>query len=123
MDRVTQPDYHRAPMAAPDDRQRILIVEDEPNIASFARMYLEAAGFQVTLAARGDEGLRLAEQDSPHLVILDLMLPGMDGYEITKRLRHDGHTPIIMLTARDDAGDAERLPGHPRGDDVRVVTR
>ncbi len=92
-------------MGPPDDRQRILIVEDEPNIASFARMYLEAAGFHVAVASRGDEGLQMAEADSPHLVILDLMLPGMDGYEITKRLRRNGHTPIIMLTARDDAVD------------------
>ena len=105
LDRASAPHYHRAPMAPPDDRQRILIVEDEPNIASFARMYLEAAGFHVTVAARGDDGLRLAESDSPHLVILDLMLPGMDGYEVTKRLRRSGHTPIIMLTARDDAVD------------------
>ena len=105
VDRATRRDYHRAPMGPPDDRQRILIVEDEPNIASFARMYLEAAGFQVAVASRGDEGLQMAEADSPHLVILDLMLPGMDGYEITKRLRRNGHTPIIMLTARDDAVD------------------
>jgi DNA-binding response OmpR family regulator len=97
--------YHRAPMSPPDDRQRVLIVEDEPNIASFARMYLEAAGFDVALAARGDDGLRMAEEEPPHLVILDLMLPGLDGYEVTKRLRQKGQTPIIMLTARDDAVD------------------
>jgi DNA-binding response OmpR family regulator len=97
--------YHRAPMPPPDDRQRVLIVEDEPNIASFARMYLEAAGFEVALAARGDDGLRMAEEEPPNLVILDLMLPGLDGYEVTKRLRQQGQTPIIMLTARDDAVD------------------
>jgi two-component system alkaline phosphatase synthesis response regulator PhoP len=97
--------YHRAPMPSPDDRQRVLIVEDEPNIASFARMYLEAAGFEVSIAARGDEGLRMAEEEPPNLVILDLMLPGLDGYEVTKRLRQKGQTPIIMLTARDDAVD------------------
>jgi DNA-binding response OmpR family regulator len=68
-------------------------------------MYLEAAGFDVALAARGDEGLRMAEEGAPHLVILDLMLPGLDGYEVTKRLRQKGQTPIIMLTARDDAVD------------------
>jgi two-component system, OmpR family, alkaline phosphatase synthesis response regulator PhoP len=97
--------YHRAPMSPPDDRQRVLIVEDEPNIASFARMYLEAAGFEVALADRGDDGLAMAEAEPPHLVILDLMLPGLDGYEVTKRLRQKGQTPIIMLTARDDAVD------------------
>jgi hypothetical protein len=53
VDRPPRPDYHRSPMAPPDDRQRVLIVEDEPNIASFARMYLEAAGFVVTVATRG----------------------------------------------------------------------
>ena len=68
-------------------------------------MYLEAAGFEVSLAARGDDGLRMAEEEAPHLVILDLMLPGLDGYEVTKRLRQKGQTPIIMLTARDDAVD------------------
>jgi DNA-binding response OmpR family regulator len=105
VDLPARPDYHRAPMPPSDDRQRVLIVEDEPNIASFARMYLEAAGFDVALAARGDDGLRMAEAEPPSLVILDLMLPGIDGYEITKRLRQKGHTPIIMLTARDDAVD------------------
>ena len=105
VDLATPPDYDRAPMPSADDRQRVLIVEDEPNIASFARMYLEAAGFEVLVAARGDDGLRMAEAEAPHLVILDLMLPGMDGYEVTKRLRHTGQTPIIMLTARDDAVD------------------
>jgi DNA-binding response OmpR family regulator len=92
-------------MATNDDRQLVLIVEDEPNIASFARMYLEAAGFRVLAADRGDEGLDLARSETPDLIILDLMLPGIDGYEITKQLRQDSAVPIIMLTARDDAVD------------------
>jgi len=85
----------------------VLIVEDEPNIASFARMYLEAAGYRVTVSHRGDEGLDLAEREQPALVVLDLMLPGIDGYEVTKRLRGgSGPSPaIVMLTARDDAVD------------------
>jgi DNA-binding response OmpR family regulator len=90
---------------AREPRPLVLIVEDEPNIASFARMYLEAAGFRVALADRGDDGLRMAREDRPDLVVLDLMLPGLDGYEITRRLRQDGGIPIIMLTARDDAVD------------------
>ena len=90
---------------ARDDRAHVLVVEDEPNIASFARMYLEAAGFRVTLAARGDEGLDVAERERPALVVLDLMLPGLDGFEVTKRLRQSSAVPIIMLTARDDAVD------------------
>ena len=88
-----------------EDQQQVLIVEDEPNISSFARMYLEAAGFDVLVAERGDDGLALAEKEKPDLVILDLMLPGMDGYEVTKRLRQEGQIPIIMLTARDDPVD------------------
>ncbi|MCU0306831.1 MAG: response regulator transcription factor [Thermoleophilia bacterium] len=92
-------------MATRDDRPHVLVVEDEPNIASFARMYLEAAGFRVTLAARGDEGLEAAERERPALVVLDLMLPGLDGFEVTRRLRQGGSMPIIMLTARDDPVD------------------
>jgi DNA-binding response OmpR family regulator len=68
-------------------------------------MYLEAAGFRVTLAARGDEGLEAAERERPALVVLDLMLPGLDGFEVTRRLRQGGSMPIIMLTARDDPVD------------------
>jgi DNA-binding response OmpR family regulator len=93
-----------APVMA-DERQLVLIVEDEANIASFARMYLEAAGFRVEVATRGDDGLRAAEEHAPDLVVLDLMLPGMDGYEVTRRLRQKGQVPVIMLTARDDAVD------------------
>jgi DNA-binding response OmpR family regulator len=86
--------------------EHVLIIEDEANISSFARMYLEAAGFRVSVADRGDDGLRTALEERPSLVLLDLMLPGLDGYEITRRLRAEAaHIPIIMLTARDDAVD------------------
>lgn len=91
-----------------DDRPLVLIVEDEENIASFATMYLEAAGFRVKHAARGDDGLKMAQDEKPSLVVLDLMLPGIDGYEVTRRLRQSeggAQTPIIMLTARDEAVD------------------
>lgn len=86
----------------------ILIIEDEPNIASFAKMYLEAAGYRVSVSHRGDEGLAMAERDRPALIVLDLMLPGLDGFEVAKRLRSSGGAPspaIVMLTARDDAVD------------------
>ncbi len=86
----------------------ILIIEDEPNIASFAKMYLEAAGYRVSVSHRGDEGLALAERDRPALIVLDLMLPGLDGFEVAKRLRSSAAGPspaIVMLTARDDAVD------------------
>ncbi|MDX6644456.1 MAG: two-component system, OmpR family, response regulator, partial [Miltoncostaeaceae bacterium] len=97
--------YDHSVATGSNDRQLVLVVEDEPNIASFARMYLEAAGYKVTVAERGDEGLKIAEQQSPALIVLDLMLPGIDGFEFTRRLRQSATTPIIMLTARDDAVD------------------
>lgn len=86
----------------------VLIIEDEQNIASFAKMYLEAAGYRVSVSHRGDEGLAIAERDQPQLVVLDLMLPGLDGYEVCKQLRAAGNgagPAIVMLTARDDAVD------------------
>jgi len=83
----------------------ILIIEDEENIASFARMYLEAEGFRVSVADRGDVGLDVARSEHPTLVVVDLMLPGVDGFEITRQLRTSSRIPIIMLTARDDPID------------------
>jgi len=98
----------------------VLIVEDEPNIASFARMYLEAAGFEVEWADRGDTGMELALADPPpDLVVLDLMLPGVDGLEITRRLRSEGRLPIIVLTARDDPVD--RVVGLELGADDYIT--
>jgi two-component system alkaline phosphatase synthesis response regulator PhoP len=89
-----------------DEQPFILIAEDEPNIASFAKMYLEAAGFRVEVAARGDTALEMIEADKPDLLLLDLNLPGVDGFEVTRRIRQNGGAmPILMLTARDDAVD------------------
>jgi len=87
------------------DADHILIIEDEENIASFARMYLEAEGFRVSVADRGDVGLDVARSEHPTLVVVDLMLPGIDGFEITRQLRTSSRIPIIMLTARDDPID------------------
>ena len=93
------------PSRTPTDPPHILMIEDEENISSFAQMYLEAEGFRVTIADRGDDGLAQARAQAPSLVIVDLMLPGIDGYEITRQLRAEGSIPIIMLTARDDPID------------------
>jgi DNA-binding response OmpR family regulator len=93
-------------MAASDEQPFILIAEDEPNIASFAKMYLEAAGFRVDIAERGDDALARIEAERPDLLLLDLNLPGVDGFEVTRRIRQGGGSmPILMLTARDDAVD------------------
>ena len=87
-------------------KKEILIAEDEPNIASFAKMYLEAAGFRVEVAERGDDALGRIEAERPDLLLLDLNLPGVDGFEVTRRIRQGGGgMPILMLTARDDAVD------------------
>lgn len=93
-------------MGSPDEQPFILIAEDEPNIASFAKMYLEAAGFRVEIAERGDDALDRLDAERPDLLLLDLNLPGVDGFEVTRRIRQGGgHMPILMLTARDDAVD------------------
>jgi two-component system, OmpR family, response regulator ResD len=83
-----------------DVQGTILIIEDEANIVDLVRLYVEEAGFTLAVAGDGPSGLTVYEQIAPDLIILDLMLPGMDGYEVCKRIRAQGHTPILMLTAR-----------------------
>ncbi len=78
----------------------ILIIEDEPELVRILRAYLEKAGYDVLTAYRGDAGLSTWEQKQPHLVILDLNLPGMDGLNVAKEIRRQRNTPILMLTAR-----------------------
>ena len=80
--------------------KRILVIDDEPQIADLCRDYLVAAGFEVLTAGDGPKGLALARRERPDLVVLDLMLPGMDGLDVCRELRRDGSVPIIMLTAR-----------------------
>jgi len=89
--------------------QTILVVDDEPKITQLVRDYLERAGFAVRSARDGPEALMRARTDHPDLVVLDLGLPGLDGFEVTNRLRRDSSVPIIMLTARDD--EADKLVG------------
>jgi two-component system response regulator ResD len=83
-----------------DAQGTILIIEDEANIVDLVRLYVEEAGFTLAAAGDGPSGLTAYERIAPDLIILDLMLPGMDGYEVCKRIRAQGHTPILMLTAR-----------------------
>jgi DNA-binding response OmpR family regulator len=86
--------------------KRILIVDDEPNIVELVRLYLEREGFAVLAARDGEEALALAARHDPDLVVLDLMLPKVDGWEVCRELRRRGDTPILMLTARSDDVDA-----------------
>jgi len=84
---------------------RILIVEDEPKMASYVRKGLTEASFTVTIAADGKEGLFLALHEDFDLIVLDVMLPELDGLEVLKRLRKEKHTPVLLLTARDTVED------------------
>jgi DNA-binding response OmpR family regulator len=83
----------------------ILVVDDEPEIVRVVRDYLEHSGFTVHVAADGLAALRSARTHPPDLVVLDLGLPGLDGLDVTRALRREGHLPIIMLTARADESD------------------
>jgi two-component system phosphate regulon response regulator PhoB len=88
--------------------ERILVVEDEEEILELLRYNLARQGFRVSCAARGEDALRMALADGPDLVLLDLMLPGMDGMEVCRRLRRDPATqaiPIVMLTAKGEESD------------------
>src|SRR6516164_4062479 len=82
-------------------RPRVLIVDDEPHIVEFLRMGFDYEGFEVTSAMDGAEALKVAQTQKPDVVILDLMLPGVPGLEVARRLRTSGDVAIIMLTARD----------------------
>ncbi|MFZ5453987.1 MAG: response regulator [Thermodesulfobacteriota bacterium] len=93
----------------------ILIVEDEEKIALVLRDYLEKAGFRVSWLDRGDKVIPLVKQDVPHLILLDLMLPGKDGLELCRELRTFSQVPIIMLTARVE--ELERVLGLELGAD------
>jgi len=94
----------------------ILVVDDEPNIVELARLYLQNEGFDVLSAFDGEEALRVARTSSPDLMVLDLMLPHVDGFDVCRRLRtEDDGLPIIMLTARDD--DVDKIVGLELGAD------
>ncbi len=100
----------------------ILVVDDEPGIVQIARDYLDRAGFRVVTAGDGPSALRQARAERPSLLVLDLMLPGLDGLDVTRALRQDPATrklPIIMLTARVE--EADRLVGLELGADDYIT--
>lgn len=101
--------------ATTDHPLRILVVDDEPNITEFLRVGLGYEGYEVTAAVDGREGLRRASEESFTLVILDVMLPTLDGFEVCKRLRAVSDVPILMLTAKDEVSD--RVTGLDLGAD------
>jgi DNA-binding response OmpR family regulator len=97
----------------------ILIVEDEPNIAEVVQLYLRRAGFQVQVMRDGSEALELLERHLPDLLILDIMLPGVDGFYILRWLRDRSDTPVIFITARRE--EMDRIAGLEMGADDYVV--
>lgn len=97
----------------------ILVVEDEPSIAEVVGLYLRRAGFQVRFAQDGLEAEKIIEAQPPNLIVMDLMLPNLDGFELTRRLREYSDLPIIMLTARRD--EIDRITGLEIGADDYVL--
>jgi DNA-binding response OmpR family regulator len=97
----------------------VLIIEDDPHTVDLVALYLEREGFQALTADDGRRGLSLARRHRPDLVILDLMLPGLDGWEVCRRLRRISDVPVIMLTARDE--EIDRVAGLTLGADDYVV--
>ena len=97
----------------------ILVVDDERNIVELVRLYLEKDGFAVVTAADGETALAIHARQDPDLVILDLMLPKVDGFEICREIRRRGDTPVLMLTARSD--DIDTIVGLELGADDYVT--
>ncbi|MEA2640203.1 MAG: hypothetical protein QOF51_1597 [Chloroflexota bacterium] len=98
---------------------RILVVDDEPMVTEVVGRYLQREGFDVSLAGDGEEALRLARAERPDLVVLDLMLPRIDGLEVCRTLRRDSRIPIIMLTAKGE--EIDRILGLELGADDYLV--
>jgi DNA-binding response OmpR family regulator len=99
--------------------EKILVVDDEATIVEFVRINLEKAGFTVLSAGDGDTALALATSERPDLIVLDVMLPGRDGFEVCRELRRTSSTPIIMLTARDE--DIDKILGLELGADDYIT--
>jgi two-component system KDP operon response regulator KdpE len=96
-------------------KRLIFVVDDEPAIVRLVRTELQSEGYAVITAASGEDALARLDDERPDLVVLDLMLPGIDGFETLRRIRAESNVPVIMLTAR--AGDADKLRGLQSGAD------
>jgi two-component system response regulator ResD len=106
--------------AEPEPRASVLVVDDEPTIGEVVARYLERAGYRARVATDGPQALALCAERAPDLVVLDVMLPGIDGLEVMRRLReHPSPARVILLTAR--GREAERIVGLRRGADDYVV--
>jgi DNA-binding response OmpR family regulator len=103
----------------PAKEKTVLVIEDDRNTANLIALYLKREGFQPLTAADGASGLALAERQHPDLVILDVMLPKLDGWEVCRRLHQSSEVPVIMLTARGE--EVDRVAGLTLGADDYVV--
>jgi two-component system, OmpR family, response regulator len=109
-----------SPQTARTPEARLLVVDDEPNIRELLSASLRYAGFEVATASDGQQALALAESFRPDLLVLDVMMPGLDGFGVVRRLRQSGkHTPVLFLTARDAAED--KVSGLTLGGDDYVT--
>jgi len=100
-------------------KQKVLVIDDEENVCELISLYFGKAGYEVLTATDGTDGIEKVRQDRPDIVILDLMLPGMDGLDVCKELRKQSNIPIIMLTARTD--EVDRVLGLEIGADDYVT--
>jgi DNA-binding response OmpR family regulator len=100
------------------DRQRVLVIDDDPNVSEVVAAYLEREGATVLVRADGESGLSEAIEDPPDVVVLDLMLPGLDGLEVCRRIQALAPVPVIMLTAKGD--ETDRIIGLELGADDYV---
>ncbi|GAA4983981.1 response regulator transcription factor [Actinopolymorpha pittospori] len=104
-ERPTQPCHHPGGGADTATRRRVLVVDDDVTVRDVVRRYLERAGMRVFLAGDGETALRIVAAEQPDLVVLDLMLPGVDGIEVCARIRRDSALPVLMLTALGEEHD------------------
>nr|HML48111.1 response regulator [Clostridia bacterium] len=88
-----------------DGKNRILLVDDDPNILQLLQLYLDKEGFSVETAMRGDKALEMFRTNPPNLILLDIMLPGMDGWQVCREIRKTSNIPVIMVTAKDETFD------------------
>ena len=100
-------------------KTKILVVDDDPNILQLINLYLTREGFEVVTAEAGDEALRKFKSDPPNMMLLDVMLPGMDGWQVCREVRKVSNIPVIMLTAKDETFD--KVLGLELGADDYIV--
>lgn len=117
---LSSPDKTQRAHRVDSTKRRVLIIEDEQELAGLLKRHLEDNGFAAQTVGRGDDGVRLAEADAFDLILLDLMLPGMDGIEVCRRLRARSlRTPIVMVTAR--STEVEKVLGLEMGADDYIA--